>query len=279
MASLAPTPPPLSAGSTLALPTRSSAPFRLPGSRASALLVHGFTGCPIEVRLVGDALSEHGVEAVAPLLPGHGEADPLVLNRTRWERWLDAVRVAWDELDPSRPRFLVGSSMGGALALLLAAELQHRIDGLVLLAPALTLMPMGQLGAVLARRGFYHFAEALPKEDPGGDCADPEGRAANAGYPVLPVKGIIEFDRARQAAGRALPGVLCPVATFHGRDDRTIDPVSSEQVAGGVSSPWVERTVLPRSRHLIGLDYDRATVCRGTVRFVERVLAAKGASR
>lgn len=263
---------------TLPLPARSAQPFELPGDRASALLLHGFSGCPIEVRLVGDVLSAAGVACRAPLLPGHGQRDPMVLAHTRHTQWLDAAWAAWRELDEDRPRFIVGSSMGGALAILLAATLRERLDGLVLLAPALALQPTGQIGAALARSGLGRAVPMITKEDPGGDCADPEGRATNAGYPIMPIAGIAEFDRVRALAVDALEGVRAPTATFHGLQDNTIDPVASSWVAERTRAAWVERTVLPRSQHLLALDYDRADVCRYTLAFIERCLRAKKAA-
>ncbi len=263
---------------SLPLPERSARPFVLPGERASALLLHGFTGCPIEVRLVGDALSEAGIGCRAPLLPGHGGPDPMVLARTRHSAWIDAAWSAWRELDEGKPRFIVGSSMGGALAILLASTLREQLDGLVLLAPALVLQPTGQVGAVLARGGLGRAVATITKEDPGGDCADPDGRATNAGYPVMPVAAIAEFDRVRSLAVDALEGVRAPIATFHGLHDHTIDPVASALVAERTRAAWVERTVLPRSQHLLALDHDRAAVCRYTVAFVERCLRARRAA-
>jgi carboxylesterase len=54
------------------LPPSSRDAFVLPGERAQALLLHGYTGTPYEVRIVGEALAERGVGCRAPLLPGHG---------------------------------------------------------------------------------------------------------------------------------------------------------------------------------------------------------------
>ena len=77
------------------LPESSTEPFSLPGERASAVLLHGYTGTPWEMRVVGDALSEQGIAAYGPLLPGHG-GEPRELNEVRAETFLAAAHTASD---------------------------------------------------------------------------------------------------------------------------------------------------------------------------------------
>ena len=72
-------------------------PFFLEGGPSGALLIHGFTGSPPEMRLVGQYLHERGLTVSAPLLPGHGtSADDL--NRCRWSDWTGRAQAALAEL-------------------------------------------------------------------------------------------------------------------------------------------------------------------------------------
>ena len=74
-------------------PKVDTAPFDLPGSkRVAALCLHGLTGTPYEVRPHGEALSQAGIRAVGPALPGHNET-PQSLARVRYQQWLEAARV------------------------------------------------------------------------------------------------------------------------------------------------------------------------------------------
>jgi len=254
------------------LPPSSKDAFRLPGERGQALLLHGYTGTPYEVRPVAEALSERGIGCHAPLLPGHGTT-PRELNRVRAEAWLAAAHRAFDDLDPSKPRVVVGASMGGLLALLLAVDRAADVAGIALLAPALKFFPTGRLALALSAAGAVRVVDELRKVEQGGDLGDPEGRARNPCYTTLPVAGMGELSRLLRWTRRVLPDVKAPLCTVHGARDRTIEPAASGIVAREVSSVWVERYVLPRSRHVIGLDIERDRVCEIVCSFVDEVIA------
>lgn len=248
------------------LPPSSKEPFSLPGDDATALLLHGFTGTPYEMLVVGEALSAAGIGCEAPLLPGHGTR-PAELNEVLAEDWIEYARTALLSLSAERPRFVVGCSMGGLLALLLASEHPIELTGLVLLAPALEAHPSGQLALRLAGVGLERFTDEIPKGSVGGDIEDAGARARNPSYPTLPVGGMRELERLRRRVSRSLGRVRTPLCILHGARDRTIHPSSSSLVARRVRAPLVERHLLPASRHVIGLDVERDRVCDVVTRF------------
>ncbi len=249
-------------------------PLTLPGARGTALCVHGFTATPFEVQGVAEALSAAGIGARAVLLPGHG-THPDALNHVTADGWQAHVDEAFAALPTDRPRFVVGSSMGAALAILLAAARSDDIAGLVLLAPAIFLHESGRFGAALARAGLGQVLSSVPKAERGGDMFAEDGRALNDAYNELPVDGVAAFEQVRLAAGAVLSQLRCPLLVFHGAHDRTIDPRSSGRVARRAQSPYIERHRLPHSRHILGLDEDRDLVIARTVAFcVERAAPA-----
>lgn len=99
--------------------------------RGTCVLLHGFAGDPNTWRRTGEFLAEQGFEAIACELPGHG--------------LLPVIRPSPDELGanvisrlPSPPKgkfHLIGHSLGGALAILIAARDPERVASLTLLAP------------------------------------------------------------------------------------------------------------------------------------------------
>lgn len=88
------------------------------------LLIHGYTGSPAELKLLGEYLNKKGYSVFGVRLPGHGTT-PEELNKTNWPLWYDAVRKAHEELSQCCSEIsVVGLSMGGLLAMKLAAEIQ-----------------------------------------------------------------------------------------------------------------------------------------------------------
>lgn len=260
------------------LPPSSKEGFSLPGERAAALCLHGFTGTPYELRVVAEALAEEDVACEAPLLPGHGTV-PEDLNHVDAEDWLEHAREALDELPGDGPRFLVGSSMGCLLALILAAERPHEVDGLVLLAPALLAHPSGELALALAARGLSRVTPSIPKAQTGGDIEDAEARERNPCYAELPVGGMGALERLRRLAHKELARVRAPTLVAHGALDRTMAPASADLVTRHVHAPRVERYLFPRSRHVIGLDVERDELCALIGRFVRERLDEEEARR
>ena len=112
----------------------SALPRFLPGGDIGVLLLHGFTGTPRDFAGMADHLQSVGFAVSVPRLPGHGTVGMDFLQ-ARWRDWLRSAVDAWLDL---RARcgtvHIVGHSMGGVLAALLAS--QFPVARLVLLAPA-----------------------------------------------------------------------------------------------------------------------------------------------
>lgn len=114
-----------------------------PGTaRGVVVMLHGLTDSPYSLRHIAQHLSEQGLLAVVPRMPGHGTV-PAALTAAHWEQWLAATRLAVREARrqvPDGPLYLVGYSNGGALALrysLAALEDEHLAmpQRLVLISP------------------------------------------------------------------------------------------------------------------------------------------------
>ena len=72
-------------------------PFFLDGGPIGALLVHGFTGAPTEMRPIGERLASHGWTVSGPLLPGHGTRVE-EMNACSYVDWIEHVTGAYEEL-------------------------------------------------------------------------------------------------------------------------------------------------------------------------------------
>src|SRR5438874_7117526 len=87
-----------------------------------ALVIHGFTGTPFEVRYLADQLAGARISAVSPALAGHCTTVD-EFERTTWRDWADGVERELDLLAGRVKRVaLVGQSLGGLLALYVASR-------------------------------------------------------------------------------------------------------------------------------------------------------------
>jgi carboxylesterase len=238
-----------------------------------ALLLHGLTGTPAEVRPIAEALHAAGFAVRAPLLAGHD--DPESLAEHGWRDWYATAEAALRELAGDGRVVVVGFSMGALLALRLAACRRREVAGVVSISVFLEL-PAWQaaLARVLAalhrhplhRRFVGHFPKrAVDVRVFARGQASPSLRA----IPYAAIAGLAELQR--DVRGR-LGHIVAPLLLMHGRYDHTAPPEGSERVAQAVASAAVRRVVLPRSFHIVGDDLDRAQVCDEVVAFARAVL-------
>ncbi|HYA34839.1 MAG TPA: hypothetical protein VEF03_04430, partial [Candidatus Binataceae bacterium] len=71
--------------------------FFFPGSGVSALLIHGLTGTPYEMRYLGERLAAAGVRVRGVRLAGHADS-PEALGATTQDSWYESVVKAFEEL-------------------------------------------------------------------------------------------------------------------------------------------------------------------------------------
>ena len=101
--------------------------------RPDVVLIHGFGADRLSwLANAPDLFDAFRISAVD--LPGHGEAEPLS-GDVSLAGLADAVIAALDPLGPD-PFHLVGHSLGGAIALEIAARAPARVRSLSLIAPA-----------------------------------------------------------------------------------------------------------------------------------------------
>lgn len=112
------------------------------GSGPAVVLLPGYTCELVHFRYQLEALAQAGFRAIAVDLPGHGHAAKPG-GRHDAERFIAAALAVLDRLGLARAH-LVGHSMGGAIALALAARHPSRIDRVALLAPYAPGLPLGR---------------------------------------------------------------------------------------------------------------------------------------
>jgi carboxylesterase len=228
-------------------------PFSFGSGSARALLIHGFLGSPREMRPLATAMAEAGVTARGILLPGFGE-DIGRVRQVRVDDWLAAAADAWRELTAGAERTtLIGFSMGGAVAIRLAAETGVRPDQLILLAPH---WKIADRRAVILPLGKYVIRELKPfgrvnfdnpnmrrmlaEWAPGADLDDPEVRRQLRDSAVIPTHALDELRKIGNSAGRVAGRVSAPTTILQGSQDMTSLPAFTRILAGRMNADLVE---------------------------------------
>jgi carboxylesterase len=223
----------------------------------AVLLIHGAGDTPQTLRYLGDALHANGFHVEAPLLPGHGRsirdfaritADDLTAIVERSYEDLHA-RHEWTSV--------IGLSMGGALAVQLAAN--HReLPALGLVAPYLG-MPKN-ISRAAATAWLWGILFPFVKSGEGLSVLDPEERQKNLAYGVFTPKALRALRETMRRGVAALPNVAAPTLVIQSREDNRIGVADAEHAfsllgAGDKHLEWITGAA-----HVITVDYGREHV-------------------
>ncbi|UGQ11822.1 alpha/beta fold hydrolase [Yinghuangia sp. ASG 101] len=238
-------------------------PFFSPGGRSGVVLAHGFTGTPHNIRPWADHLAEAGHTVALPLLPGHGTRWE-DLEATRWTDWYGGVESAFTDLLGRCDRvFACGFSMGGALALHLAATHPRDVAGLILVNPSVgTRSP----GPRLLGRAPVIARVKRTSHGIGGDVSKPG--VVTAGYDHVPVRAAYQLTRLWRTVRGELGRVAAPTLLFRSATDHVVDGRSAELIRAGLRHAELREETLHASYHIAPLDHDAEHVFAGTVEWI-----------
>ncbi len=111
--------------------------------RTGILLIHGTLGSPREYEGIEAYFQERGYLTRSVALPGHGPRPRQPLHTATSANILDVCQQEWRSLEKQADRvFLLGHSLGGMCALILASQGSRKLQGVITLAAP-------------CRRGFF----------------------------------------------------------------------------------------------------------------------------
>ncbi len=227
------------------------------GSPDGILLLHGFGDTPQTLRLLADHLRASRYDVLAPLLPGHGRNVQAFMGSRRSD-WIACARAAYAQLRATHASVsIVGLSMGGAIAAILAAE-NKDARSLTLISPYLE-MP---LAARVASASHWLWGSALGprKSSNPRSILDPEERAKNLGYGVYSGRLLHELWRLANEARRSLAEIVAPTLLIQSRADPRIAPAVAERALERLGAPEKRLLWVEGGGHIITVDYGRERV-------------------
>ncbi len=230
------------------------------------LLLHGAGDTPQTLRYLADALYEHGFHVSAPLLPGHGRtiAD---FARVRADDLINAARANYRELRRTHPWLgVVGVSMGGALAVQIAAE-NPELPALGLIAPYLA-MPATIARAARLAWLWGPLAPVLRSTD-GLSVIDPVERERSLAYGVFTPAALRALYTTVRRAEDALPRVVSPTLVIQSREDNRISVRAAERAFARLGAHEKRLQWITGAAHVITVDYGRDVVIASLTSWME----------
>ena len=269
-----------------------NAEFILPGNRTGVLLIHGLTGTPNEMRIVGRGLNRAGFTVYAMQLAGHcgNEAD---LNQTTWQDWYKSVEEAAFKLKEQVDHvFVAGLSMGALLSLKLAVEHPEFVKGVGVYG--VTFKYDGWSMPLWAKHFFFLltwlkrfnlFQKTSFLEQPPYGLKDERIRATvaesmasgdstQAGLAGNPFPALAEMQKLAAIVRKELPKVQSPCLILHSSHDDIADiNTNAKVVERNVSAP-TKFIPLDDSYHMITIDRQRRQVIEESIDFFGKIVAS-----
>lgn len=162
--------------------------------------------------------------------------------------------------------FLVGFSMGGALATIATA--QSKVAGTVLLSPYYGI-PYGTRPLGVLAKWLQWIIPVVPSIL-GRPINDPKGRRRyRPGSVLVSVGAFYQLERIRLRAVTSVSHIQTPMAIFAAPKDRVAAYKMAEKI--WKDRPGVEWHVQPRANHVLCYDYDAEVLLKETVRFFKTI--------
>ncbi|MBC2714217.1 MAG: alpha/beta fold hydrolase [Desulfobacteraceae bacterium] len=240
---------------------KKASPFYLNGGSTGIMLIHGFTGAPPEMRLIGDYLHQRGITVSAPLLPGHGTYVE-DMNRCQWTGWVNHAKQALTELQSNCDTvFIAGLSLGSLITLNLASE-EEDLSGAILFSPSIKLTSK----LIYLTPILKYLVRKVKK--PAEKYAKQQADRQNWSYNERPMAAVHELLKIIHHTRPLLPEVKCPLLLIQSTMDDTIDPGCSRFIYDRIGSADKEMMTLTNSGHCLTIDVEWETAAEKTRRFI-----------
>lgn len=235
-------------------------PFHFEGGEHGVLLLHGFTGSPAHLRLIGEDLAAAGFSVRCIRLPGHG-TKPEDMKDVTWQDWLLAARSAAREMMEKYRYFSVaGLSMGGVLSLMIAQHM--KVTACVpIAAPVRIHTPFIRLARLAAP--FYPMMKWRKNENE-------EENPYHIAYDGFPTKSAYDLSVLMDKAEKDLPLIDCPLLCIQSKADKMVKPVSPQMILDGVKSQRKGMLWLEKAPHVCTITEEKDKIVAAMIEFLRK---------
>jgi len=234
--------------------------------RPSVIMLHGFGGTPKDFRALAELVAGRGFRVVVPAIPDQtGTSFAYRRGRTPPTAYIDWVHdLIRDEAALSgRPPMLVGTSMGGALAVIGAAD--RGVSKLVLLSPYFSLAVHDQW-VTRFTKVLRWIVPVIPKAAK-AQISDPDGyREYETGSYLVSLRAFLQLAELAKIARAKAPGLALPILVLASRNDTVASYGVTERLFQGRDQ--VHMVACDRGNHILTYDFDRERVLTEVVEFL-----------
>jgi carboxylesterase len=231
--------------------------------KTGCLLIHGFTGSPRELKGLQQYLESVGIATLAVTLPGH-DTDPADMFDYDWQDWYAGVREEFYRLKQDcESVFVCGQSMGGTLALLLAARVE--LNGVITLS-APVYFPLWQQAAVRFMIPGRTWRYKKDRED----IREVTAKNQLNSYARFPYYAVDQLFRLVRKTRSVLAAITQPILIIHSFQDHTIPIRNARRLYASVSSADKTRIDLQKSYHVVAEDVEKEFVWQSVANFITR---------
>ncbi len=212
--------------------------------KTGILFIHGFTGTPWVFRELEENIKVKSFLISAPILPGHG-THPEDLISVSWKEWVECARAHFYQLASQCDKvFIVGISMGGAIALLLGTEVP--CSGVVSISapfrfrkPWVLALPVMRLFLRYWKKSIGSNGNIIPEE---------------LGYDRYPLSALRQLLLLLKDLRSKIHKIQSPVLIIHARKDKKV-PVQNAE--------WIYRAIPRTEKELVVLDSNHHVITKG----------------
>ncbi len=243
-------------------------PFYFKGINSKGvLLIHGWSSTPYEVRRLGKYLNENGYTTYGPTLSGHGTV-PKDLEKVSWEDWLDDIERAYLKIkNECNDVYVVGTSIGSNLAILLASY-HPEIKGLVLLATPYKLR--FEKFAVFFAKIMHKFKRYNKKYyPPTFGVSTTITRLIS--YQTYPISNVLETFELIKESRVKIPSISTPCLIMQSSSDHIVSKNSLEEIYKRIGSKVKEKEYIKRAYHTFISDIKNEHVFKDILGFINKI--------